>query len=789
MKKIAASLLALIMVVCLLPAPVLADGVGLTGEGTSEKPYEIGSLADLKTFAAAVSGGNTFEDKFVVLTADIVDDGTFAGIGFIAGMVPSYVDFNGKFDGQGHTVTLNMAPIWEPMPSMLFPVAGFGFFTSIGSKGIVENIILDGTMKGSGSYGSICAYNYGLIRNCGSYVELLDNDANKATTYAAGLCSQNNGVIVNCFFYGKVSITATNSTSNAYICSTTTGGTAKVLNCCYKKTKNAKNISVAGDFLSGYFNLNDVEADDMNKGLADLEGTYGPLKQWYDDEDWYPVLQFADAPAHTHTVDTAAKHERVEATCTAAGNVEWYACTDPNCEAKLDASGNEIADVSIPIAANAHSWGQWIESSDGTFCERVCAYNNGHTEKTEHEGISCDKCGWKILPEITVAPDDAPAELLARAKVQKVLQSSPDMLKDNISTSEQYTSFRSWVLDNGIDQKEALTEPDAFLSYALGLYEINKDVSTIITEDTLTVTDIEEDGESFTVTVKIDGVTVGYGAPRLETVFGAVVSDTKDGTYTDCPCSDFTVNEDGSVSYKMTPASGTQDIYLKVTANGIEADKNGFRITYTGEGLTARSIAATALPTVLPVPERTDYVFTGWYLDNGFTENAVPGTALSGSVTLYAGWRSLADIRAEAKSAVSEALGEDPSEERKAIADNADSMIDGSSDADEIEQIKNEAVSALAETFIRSLVSCGDTAAEVSVKNASDSAETVDIIAAAYAESGRMVAVNVVSCTLAAAGAQTLTVSFTPQDEVSKISVFILRENIPLELSWTKSVN
>lgn len=86
----------MILSLCAMPAgAALADTPDL----------EIGSLAELQAFAAAVDNGETYEDKTVVLTADIDASGTtWNPIGEKA----DNKSFRGTFDGSGHTVTLSI---------------------------------------------------------------------------------------------------------------------------------------------------------------------------------------------------------------------------------------------------------------------------------------------------------------------------------------------------------------------------------------------------------------------------------------------------------------------------------------------------------------------------------------------------------------------------------------------------------------------------------------------------------------------------------------------------------
>ena len=68
----------------------------------SSSNYVISTAADMAAFEAAVEGGNTFSGQTVKLAADIALPSDWNGIG-----VATDVSFQGTFDGQGYTVTMN----------------------------------------------------------------------------------------------------------------------------------------------------------------------------------------------------------------------------------------------------------------------------------------------------------------------------------------------------------------------------------------------------------------------------------------------------------------------------------------------------------------------------------------------------------------------------------------------------------------------------------------------------------------------------------------------------------
>ena len=88
------------------PLPVACGGVldaGFKGKGTKERPWLIGSEAELRELAEGINKGKMDnEDKYFALTADIdmTNSGAFDPIGNAEDHA-----FHGHFDGQGHVIT------------------------------------------------------------------------------------------------------------------------------------------------------------------------------------------------------------------------------------------------------------------------------------------------------------------------------------------------------------------------------------------------------------------------------------------------------------------------------------------------------------------------------------------------------------------------------------------------------------------------------------------------------------------------------------------------------------
>ena len=158
--------------------------------------YQIGTGDDLKAFAELVNSGEV--DANAVLTADIEYDIKSPQIG---NRTNDYTSYNGTFDGQGHSVTINMFAETE----------GCALFNGVGPKGWVKNLIVKGTITTSSKMAAgIAVDNFGLISNCVADITIVSSisgDATHGGIAARGL----QGFVVDCLSMVKMqSKTATN---------------------------------------------------------------------------------------------------------------------------------------------------------------------------------------------------------------------------------------------------------------------------------------------------------------------------------------------------------------------------------------------------------------------------------------------------------------------------------------------------------------------------------------------------------------------------------------------------
>ena len=125
-----------------------------------------------------------------------------------------------------------------------------------------------------------------------------------------------------------------------------------------------------------------------------------------------------EVAAHDH-VTNLVKHDRVEATCTEDGNIEYYVCSlcgryyeDANAE-------TEIEPTDIVIKALNHNYGDWVYDEENHQHQKICANdkNKTHVEiedcdfsRSIFNGnvvYTCDICGGSYnVPIISVEKDE-----------------------------------------------------------------------------------------------------------------------------------------------------------------------------------------------------------------------------------------------------------------------------------------------------------------------------------------------------------------------------------------------
>ena len=203
--------------------------------------YQIGTAEDLKAFAELVNGDNPYANA--VLTADIDKgtDGTMIG--------RDGQDYQGFFDGQGHTITIN---------TFSSGADGTAIFRNVGYNALIQNLKVQGTITTDKKEAcGIVAWNNGTIRGCYVDVNVVSAVAGDGTHAGiAGVCYQG-AMIENCL--AKFTIKGATTTNCGGIAGWCDGRT-NIINCLV--INDGSEFKVDGN--SGTIGRNDGQLQTVN---------------------------------------------------------------------------------------------------------------------------------------------------------------------------------------------------------------------------------------------------------------------------------------------------------------------------------------------------------------------------------------------------------------------------------------------------------------------------------------------------------------------------------------------
>ena len=239
----------------------------------------IGTAEDLNTFAFMCRNNVDNESYKVKLTADIDytanKNGSMAAIG-----VTEKFPFRGEFDGQNHTVTVDL----EAYSTRL------GFFGTIIGK--VHHLKVDGkiTATNKNQLGGFCGLLKGdgsKIYNCISAAELVDAQSGDGTIAGFAAVTYDASSIENCAFYGKISAPARDG-NGGIVSWANSGASTTIKNCLV-----VADINWAGGADFGRNNpsvINSYKLDATDASLASGEMTYKLNGNVSGSEDWFQTL-------------------------------------------------------------------------------------------------------------------------------------------------------------------------------------------------------------------------------------------------------------------------------------------------------------------------------------------------------------------------------------------------------------------------------------------------------------------------------------------------------------------
>ena len=340
----------------------------ITGSGTKNDPYQIGTAEGLKWFRDKVNNAknaaNNIEDTKICaeLTKDIDLSGeAWAPIGigdsFYAG-TPSY---SGIFDGKGHTIkNLSIDN------SSAQYVGLFGYVDG----GTIRNLTVSGSVKGSGHTGGIAGgADGGTFENCANQCEVQGGTTGGIIGFASELGTL---IVRDCYNVGRI------TTTTGY----SVGGIIGQCNNDFGTIRNCYNAgTVTGTASVGA--IIGIYSSDKISNCYYLEGSV--TRAGYGDTVSIPktATEFADG-----TVMALLK----------AGERDKNA--DPwadECK-YLDAAGKTLPVFNGQGDAHEHN-GDWTSNGDGTHSRR-CTCNAVETEKCSGGKATCkDKAVCEICKE------------------------------------------------------------------------------------------------------------------------------------------------------------------------------------------------------------------------------------------------------------------------------------------------------------------------------------------------------------------------------------------------------
>ena len=231
MRKITLSILVLLLT--MVTQGARADFIPWSGNGTAGDPYLIQSETDWDALALAVSTQSDFHDKYYRLTNDITVTKMVGMVLVAPNQTPN--PFRGTFDGDGHTLTVNITVESDNADT---PAAPFAYL----SGATIKNLNVEGSITTNGRRpASIVSFVTGSseITNCTSSVAITSSKAYDVD--AGGFVGRvNTGstlTLSNCLFTGSIAYTnAAGRDGGGLVGFLQTNATANLTNCVFAPT-------------------------------------------------------------------------------------------------------------------------------------------------------------------------------------------------------------------------------------------------------------------------------------------------------------------------------------------------------------------------------------------------------------------------------------------------------------------------------------------------------------------------------------------------------------------------
>lgn len=355
-KRVISLLLALVLALGLLPTAAWAAG--------TEK------ISTAKAFAQMRANGN------YILTEDITVSTPYAN------------DFSGTFDGNGHTVTLDITK-----------GSNIGLFSKIASGGTVKNVITAGEVSGAKQVGGIAGVCEGTIEYCGNTAKVTGKKnvggiTGQAGYYSANSADSKKAYLTNCYNTGTISLK--NGSSNMYSGGILGSSQNSSLNTCVntgsvsgKMSGGIYGFAATSDsrtaFSNCYYLAGTNTADQMTdctsytdaKKIIDKLGS----ANWKLDTNSNPVLKFGSTEPSVSVTASSASLQMVnsgsqptsmltvkpEKMDTAGATVEWS--VEPEGIVKLRDTGDAFRKIAAAVAPGTATIKATVKAQNGNGIE------------------------------------------------------------------------------------------------------------------------------------------------------------------------------------------------------------------------------------------------------------------------------------------------------------------------------------------------------------------------------------------------------------------------------------
>ncbi|WP_244263640.1 MBG domain-containing protein [Fibrobacter succinogenes] len=174
-------------------------------DGSKEHPYTIASAAELSVLALAVNSGNDFKDTYFEVVEDIVYDVTQTDNGNnYTAIGNEKLPFNGKFNGNGHTIS----GIRINKPKDYYQ----GLFGYLDEGAEVENVkVADVEITANHYAGGIAGESKGSIRNCTVEKSVKLAATGMDSRFFGGIAGVNGGTVSGCTSSATLTATGVDS--------------------------------------------------------------------------------------------------------------------------------------------------------------------------------------------------------------------------------------------------------------------------------------------------------------------------------------------------------------------------------------------------------------------------------------------------------------------------------------------------------------------------------------------------------------------------------------------------